>query len=210
MKQRFFSKKPLPQQISIHNAKFFHYIGLGLQAPEGDKIFMKENTGDSNCYVHLFELKKALTPPCLMIFDCDKAGILKPFIQKNDNTWYPSSSSSLFSFFSCSQNEKLNIASNLPQNFFSCILLSPDKAYSALTGINVNFATFDKLLCMFTETIAFDSLTTNNFHRLFRSNMPLPPMWRKFLLAQRLMKKIGTSMRRASIIGQSKASSGKS
>lgn len=190
-KQRFFSKKPITQQITIYNAKFFHYIGLGLPAPECDRIYMKENSGDPNCCIFVDELKKALSPPCLMIFDCDKAGILKPFIQKNDNSWLGSSNSSLFTFFACSQNEKLNISPNLPQNFFSCILLSPDRAYAALTGVNVNYATFDKLLCMFTETIAFDSITTNNFHRLFRSNMPLPPMWRRFLLAQRLMKRIG-------------------
>ncbi|OHS99507.1 hypothetical protein TRFO_34048 [Tritrichomonas foetus] len=98
----------------------------------------------------------------------------------------------LFAFYACAKNEQLRIPSTLPQNFFSCILLSPAEAFSAITSIKVqDLKMFEQLLTIFTETIAMDTLPTETFYRLFRSNPTIASLWQRFFLAQRLMHTFG-------------------
>lgn len=180
--------------------KIFHYVGLGFPPPEKDKIWMKGTDNTSESYVELNDLRYIIKSPCMMIFDCDNAAILKDSIQNisqlQDSSFFTQNSpvSTPFALFSCSQNEQINIASTLPQNFFTCILLSPDKAYSSITNLNLNSNTqniFESLLDVFTETIAVDTLPTELFYRLFRTNDVVSSIWRRFLLAQKLMKYFG-------------------
>ena len=189
------------QQTISHTIRIFHYIGLGFPPPERNRIWMKDTspTGSSS----LQDLSQTFYPPCLLIFDCDKAAILKDYlndtlvriISKLDHNGFsidPNISKLFFSFFACSENEQLRIASNLPQNFFTCSLLTPNRAFSAITGINVtNVPLFESLLIIFTDTIALETLTTDLFYRLFRGDSIVSNLWRRFLLAQRLMKTFG-------------------
>lgn len=190
------------QQTLSHSIRIFHYIGIGFPPPERNRIWMRDTniaTGSSS----LQELSQTFYPPCLLIFDCDKAAILKDYLSDslvriinrldhNGFSFDSNISKLFFSFFACSENEQLRIASNLPQNFFTCALLTPNKAFSAITGITVTDSSmFENLLNIFTDTIALETLTTDLFYRLFRGDSIVSNLWRRFLLAQRLMKSFG-------------------
>ena len=185
----------LKQTPSVcHAIRIFHYIGLGF-SPEEDKI----GIDDSSMVIssELNDLKQILSPS-LLIFDCDKAAMLSSFLSSQNMKYSEklrdkgNEQQTFFAFFACAKNEQLRIPSKLPQNFFSCILLSPAEAFSSITGIQVNnFQIFEQLLTIFTETIALDSLSTDVFYRLFRNNSAVASLWQRFLLAQRLMHKLG-------------------
>lgn len=185
-----------PQNLS-HSIRIFHYIGLGFPPPETERIWMKDTAFSRGSWTNLSELRSTLTPPCLLIFDCDNAAILRGYLSKKENhlTMYDrNSAQTFFVFFACTATEQLHIASTLPQNFFSCILLSPDLSFSAITGIEIpnnKLETFNTLLELFTETIALDSLPYLTYQLLFRSNNIISVMWCRFMLAQRLMKNFG-------------------
>ena len=179
------------QSVS-HSIRIFHYIGIGFPSPEKDRIFMKDNVYSHGNYTMLSDIYQALKPPSMLIFDCDEAAVLKPFLmelkEKEDKEEHM-----FFALFSCSQNEQLRIASNLPKNFFTCTLLSPEKAFSAITGINVEGqkSLFLRFLNIFMDSIAVDMLSSDQFQLLFRSNGTIASIWRRFLLAQRLMMTFG-------------------
>lgn len=182
-----------PSNSICHSIRIFHYIGLGFPPPKKNEIFLKDNIYSKCNYTPLKTIIKTLLPPCMLIFDCDKAAILRYElldIQKEKNPY--ETLDTFFVFFSCSESEELRIPSNLPQNFFTCILLTPKKAYSKLTGIEVeDKEQFLRFLDIFVESIALDVFQTDQFHQLFRANFTITTLWRRFLLAQRLMKRLG-------------------
>ncbi|OHT00987.1 hypothetical protein TRFO_32151 [Tritrichomonas foetus] len=181
-------------QSTNHTVRIFHYVGLGFPPPDRDRIFMRDVFSRGN-YTLVTELAALVQPPCMMIFDCDKAAILKHSlnqIQQNQSFYDAHSAQTMFALFSCSENEQLRIASTLPQNFFTCVLLSPDKAFSEITKIKVtDQKMFLQFLDIFADSIALDLLNPDQFHHLFRSNMTISILWRRFLLAQRLMNTFG-------------------
>jgi hypothetical protein len=160
----------------------FHYIGMGLPPPESDRIWM---TGSSPTL--LDELKPLFSPPSVLIFDCHCAAILRSFLTSESAT-DGDNANMCFAFFACSQSTHIHIESSLPQNFFTCTILSPQKTFVATTGTS---ETFLDLLDLFTESIALDSLPPDVFYQLFRWNPLIAVICRRFLLAQRLMKKFG-------------------
>lgn len=189
---KLFSK---PNQSLKHLIRIFHYVGLGFPPPKLKEIFLKDNIYSKCNYMPLRSIIKSLQPPSMLIFDCDKAAILRNElleIQKPKNGFDTNAIQIFFAFFACSESEELRIPSNLPQDFFSCILLTPKKAYSKVTGIEIeDKRQFLLFLDIFTESIALDLLQTDQFHLLFRLNYTTNTLWRRFLLAQRLMKRLG-------------------
>jgi hypothetical protein len=180
---------------SLHqNIHIFHYVGLGFPPPEASRIWMRDATFASGMATPLTELRQVLSPPCLLIFDCDRAAVLRTFLigQQPANPFDSQAWKMFFAMFACSQAERLHTEANLPQNFFSCVLLSPDKAFAAVMGLKIQQGEmFNDLLELFAETIALDSLPIELFYQLFRANSRVAALWRRFLLAQRLMKRFG-------------------
>jgi hypothetical protein len=198
-KSFFTTGRPAKNLNSLqHSIHIFHYIGLGFPPPEAHRIWLKDPSYSMGTATSLTEIKQILSPPCLLVFDCDKAAILKTFLMSQQpgtpfdtETWRM-----FFVMFACSQTEQLHIEVELPQNFFSCILLSPMRAFSRLMHVPIpegdsTTTTFNSLLDLFSETIALDSLEPDVFYRLFRGNPRISSLWRRFLLAQRLMKQFG-------------------
>lgn len=169
----------------------FHYVGLGLSPPTEDSLYTLDSKYQKPTKMLISELN--LTPPSLSIFDCDKAAILLDYFKKHDTNLNGSTEKCLFSaFFATSKSEQLRIPSNMPQNLFSCILLSPARAFSKITKIRVeDKSMFKMLLTIFTESIGLDSLPTETFYSIFRGEDNVSVLWQNFFLAQRLMHKYG-------------------
>lgn len=185
--------------------RIFHYIGLGLPNPQPNNISMRSTGNLSTSYVNLDTFISTFTPPCMLIFDCSQATVLMEYLNTLHMSFCNPESGKdrksdqaklFFALFACSEKENLLIPTDLPQNFFTCILLSPDRAFSAITGIHIpNPSIFEDLLAIFTNSIALDSLPTETFYLLFRNNPTVSSLWRRFLLAQRLMKTFGLNVR---------------
>ncbi|KAK8891458.1 hypothetical protein M9Y10_028667 [Tritrichomonas musculus] len=185
----FFSKNC---QISSNNTiRIFHYVGLGLSPPTEDSLYTLDFKDQKPTKMLISELN--LSPPSLSIFDCDKAAILLDYFKNYDANTNGNSEKGLFSaFFATSKSEQLRIPSDMPQNLFSCILLSPKDAFSKITNINVkDKELFNELLTIFTESIGLDSLPTETFYSIFRGDPVVSTLWQNFFLAQRLMHKYG-------------------
>ena len=177
-------------QMILNQIKVFHYIGLGFPPPKDDYIWQLEPNASTPTRYSLNGIVKSF--PSLLILDCDRAGILKNYFENKFKESVSAANKIFFVFFACAQNEQLKIASSLPQNFFSCIFLTPMKAFGKITTIKVRDPDmFENLLEIFTETIAFDMLPNNTFYNLFRRNKFVSKLWRRFILAQRLMRTFG-------------------
>ena len=164
----------------------FHYIGLGMPPPESEAIWMAEPAGE--CWRRMKDLAKVVAAPGLMIFDCDHARVLSDWFVRQ----WDSAKPCFMAMFACLATENLNIPSHLPHDLFTCILLSPEKAYSAITGApDTSSDDFQKILDLFTESIAQDVLPMNTYYLLFQRNPCIGAFWRRFLLAQRLLKQFG-------------------
>ena len=181
-------------QVLRPTIRIFHYVGLGYPPPEAHRIWLKDTSFSHGGWTRLNDLRSYLLPLCFCIFDCDRAAILRTFLMtlQASNMFDGRSTKVFFVLFSCAQNEMLRIPSHLPQNFFSCVLLSPGQAFSEVKHVKVaDENAFVSLLDIVAESIALDSLPTDVFYRLFREHTSIASLWRRFLLAQRLMKEFG-------------------
>lgn len=182
--------------VFSQSIRIYHYIGLGYPPPEAHKIQLRDTSFSQGEATSLTDLRQFLAPLCFAIFDCDRAAILRTFLmsQQSGGMFDGRQSRVFFVLFSCAPHEMLRIPVHLPQNFFSCVLLSPARAYAEAMHVKVSDAhkdTFVSLMDVITESIALDSLPSNVFYRLFRGNLSVSSLWRRFLLAQRLMKLFG-------------------
>lgn len=167
------------------SATIFHYIGLGMPPPQGDSLCTM-----SGEWKKLDDVASGADFVCsLMIFDCDRAGVLADWFLRR----WKNGDKKFIGMFACLANENLNIPSHLPHDLFTSILLSPDQAYAAITGVSLenHGSEFVKVLDLFMETIAQDVLPPELFFFLFRWNPSIGSLWRRFLLAQKLLKEFG-------------------
>lgn len=168
-------RKPSKNQSN----RIFHYIGLGLPPPVNDKISFDAEAQSVFNYV---------APFSLLIIDCDKAATLQTSEKFSKQNYH--------AFFACSKDEVLRIPSTLPQNLFTCILLTPAKAFSEITKIAVkDESVFHQLLSIFTQSIALECCSRETFYSLFRNNSSISTLWKRFFLAQRLMHTFGLHSR---------------
>lgn len=185
---QLFSK---PNQLINHSIRIFHYVGLGLPSPTANCLYLNDII-ESKKDPTLTDLLPTLSPPCLLIFDCDHAEILKGTLLSIQSQKHIDQKAAFFVFFSCSSEESLRVTSEYPQNIFTCILLTPRKSFSMITNIEIEDNNqFLDFLSLFVDSIALDSLSTEMFHLLFRCNITVTQLWRRFILAQHLMKIIG-------------------
>ena len=185
------AKRRVFQNSQATDVRIYHYVGIGYPPPDENGIWIS-----GHCTVK--ELCTKFQAPCFLVFDCDRAGILqKPLMMLQDQGPLVTCKSRLFfAVFACGPNQVLEIPNYLPQNFFSCVLLSPELCFEKVTGIEVtNVETFLELLNIITESIALDVLPTDVFYQLFRGHSSIAALWRRFLLAQRLMTRFGISVR---------------
>ena len=180
-----------PKTIGI-----YHYIGVGYPPPEPNRIWVRDPSFADSGWRSLKDMVGVFSPPCFLVFDCDRAAILRDFLTRLHDKYMNSmcQSRSFFAVFACAQNEVLRLPSHLPQNFFSCVLLSPEQCFAAVTGVNIDekdTSTFVTLMDIIAESVALDVLPVNVFHKLFRGDAGIASLWRRFLLAQRLMKRFG-------------------
>jgi hypothetical protein len=170
---------------AVNRMKTFHYIGMGCPSPTADRIFA---FGD---WAPLGAIE-LVQPPCFHIFDCDRASVVRATLLGLRR----SPKHFVYALFACGENEQLLIPPHLPQNFFTCILLTPLESFSAVHSLRIpptaeNCQRFNRMLSIFCEGIALDLLEPDLFQGLFRSGQVGLSLWARFMLSQRLMRRFG-------------------
>jgi hypothetical protein len=164
------SRLPAKANQSYHQFHIFHYVGLGLRPPDAELLWL--TGGPRSSATALADLRDLLSPPCILLFDCDMAAALRPFLEAQQLAAAQEQQRVMcFAFFACSASSRLRIPPGLPLNFFTCVILSPERAFVAATGIRIGKAgaaseNFLDLLDLFAESIALDALAPDVFYRL--------------------------------------------
>jgi len=174
--------------------RIFHYVGVGFPRIRDDSICFRNAGFLNEDWVSIRDLRLVLQSKSFFIFDCDNSAVL---MQHLLNPIYHVENPD-FAFFSCSKGEIMHIPEDLPQNLFTCILLSPIASLSSISPeyeiLKKNEKVATTLLNVFTESIALDSLDREKYYFLFRGHSVISSLWRNFILAQRLMKLYGITV----------------
>ncbi|XP_053690228.1 regulatory-associated protein of mTOR-like [Sabethes cyaneus] len=181
---------------NIYKRPLVHYNGHSVEAgnPE-EKLFLMHDdryTGKIN-RVDASLVQEWLEMPAVFVYDCDSAGrFLEGLSEDNEN----------LHLASCGVHEKLpELQRDLFSRVLSCPVQTALKWHGAKLGIAIEVEKLGNLKdkksllgqlnwisSIVTDTIAYNALSKEVFEKLFREDLLVGTLWRRFLLAQRILK----------------------
>lgn len=157
--------------------------------------------------INIKEVLNLAGPTTCFIFDCDKSGSLKPFIEE----YAQQNQTDTFAFFSDSDGECIPRSSGLPTDLFTSCLTTPARMAllwhsrhyfcfknGPLTPLNTSFQeetecdftkiyqNINTLLRHIVEAMAFKVMDHDTFNKLFRKDRVVAQIAINFVLAQRI------------------------
>lgn len=192
----------------------FHYVGTGFQPITKEAIYTKTDFGEVSKLISFRDLFDQIKTPSFYIFDCENASIVTKMIQDRESKISNQNSSfaSCFCLGAANINERLPFDSILPLDFFSTVLLTP-LPIAILCHILKNYKTtfkesplmliqnlitetnsdLLKILEIISECVSADYLPQSMFSLLFRKELFVRTMFRRFVIAQYLMNDFSVS-----------------
>ncbi|KAG2387137.1 hypothetical protein C9374_002172 [Naegleria lovaniensis] len=195
----------------------FHYNGHGVPKPTTNgEIWVFNKTFTQYIPLSLYDLYCWMDSPSIYVFDCSNAGIiLNSFIQIIEQKDVPPRGSMMrkenIILAACGVNENLPMNPDFPADLFTSCLTTPikialnwfmqrNKLVDGVTEelidnipgrINDRRTPIGELNWIFTavtDTIAWNVLPRDLFHKLFRQDLLVASLFRNFLLADRIMR----------------------
>ncbi|EFC42042.1 predicted protein [Naegleria gruberi] len=195
----------------------FHYNGHGVPKPTTNgEIWVFNKTFTQYIPLSLYDLYCWMDSPSIYVFDCSNAGIiLNSFIQIIEQKDAPPRGSVMkkenIILAACGVKENLPMNPEYPADLFTSCLTTPikialrwfrqrNKLVSGVTDdlienipgrINDRRTPLGELNWIFTavtDTIAWNVLPRDLFHKLFRQDLLVASLFRNFLLADRIMR----------------------
>ncbi|XP_058826832.1 protein raptor homolog [Topomyia yanbarensis] len=190
----------LTEKESVNARPVIHYNGHSLgdyRQPEVVRFWLNDDYYCGNVELSVQEVQQWLGMPAIFVYDCDSAGRFLEGVKSDDKN---------FHLAGCMTDE------NLPdrKDLFSCVLSSPVKAAfdwhceqffateklpAKLPGDLCDRQTLvgqlDWILTLLTDAVAYNLLPADRFRQLFRKDVLAGALWRRFILAQRILKKFG-------------------
>ncbi|EAY03835.1 hypothetical protein TVAG_063480 [Trichomonas vaginalis G3] len=186
----------------------FHYVGCGFPPISNEGLFIRSELGETKKLISFYDLFSQLKTPSFFIFDCENAGLVidcfKNVEDKLKGTVH--SASNWFCLCATSKNEKIPFDSFIPQDFLSTVLLSP-VPIAILSHILKHYNTTFKqspldfiqklvkekdndlqnIIENVAEAVSADFLPQSMFSTLFRREIFVRTMFRRFIIAQFLL-----------------------
>lgn len=190
----------------------FHYNGHGVPRPTSNgEIWVFNKSYTQYIPLSIYDLQNWMGTPAIYIFDCSIAGqILQSFKQ-----FFAHDMKDTILMCACSELELLPQDPGYPADVFTCCLTTPIKialhvfcAKSMLGSEGITKDIIDRIpgkqtdrktplgelnwiFTAITDTIAWNALPRSLFQKLFRQDLLVASLFRNFLLAQRIMRRVG-------------------
>eukprot|EP01100_Stratorugosa_tubuloviscum_P001655 TRINITY_DN1375_c0_g1_i1.p1 TRINITY_DN1375_c0_g1~~TRINITY_DN1375_c0_g1_i1.p1 ORF type:complete len:771 (-),score=346.02 TRINITY_DN1375_c0_g1_i1:17-2329(-) len=203
------------RRVAKEERVLFHYNGHGVPKPtKNGEIWVFNKNFTQYIPMSLSELQNWLATPTIYVFDCAAAGIavryFLEFAQQKDREHHTDFTKESIILAACGPHEHLPTASEYPHDIFTCCLTTPikialqwfasrslipgitpeivDKIPGKLNDRRTPLGELNWIFTAVTDTIAWNTLPTELFQKLFRQDVLIASLFRNYLLAERIMR----------------------
>ncbi|GMH48477.1 hypothetical protein TL16_g00298 [Triparma laevis f. inornata] len=195
----------------------FHYNGHGVPRPTSNgEVWVFNKNYTQYIPLSVYELRSWIQTPSIVVLDCSNAGVLIPFFKGGVNGEAPIEDvKKVIVLGATSEGEILPTNPAFPADLFTSCLTTPipialrwfisqnplsmqnvhptavDRIPGKLTDRKTPLGELNWIFTAITDTIAWNTLPSLLFQRLFRQDLLVASLFRNFLLADRILRSQG-------------------